>query len=201
MTKLWPAIWPITVGNLTSDSYINFVLAMNIAGHGCRKKKYKYSTQMCIYIPISETRSRTTLASFWLSCRRPWSTIIANSPSIWPPFSALRPAVFHHAVKTQSAMLSGPPETPKADKENRHGNKKILVMQGIKASMHQWIRKISKQSPFCRVILSNSLLSSLSSLQGKINKIQTKWQSRSCGNSRNTQNKNEGKIQFFWGYK
>ena len=65
---------------------------------------------------MSETLEQTSSASSLLSCRNPWSTTTATSPSMKPSvlLTPLNPSVFHFAVRTQSATLSGPPETPKA---------------------------------------------------------------------------------------
>jgi hypothetical protein len=68
-------------------------------------------------------------ASSLLSPRSPWSTIIAKIPSMKPLLSPapLRPLVFQLAVKTQSAILSGPPDTPKAKHQRNKFNKNLSL--------------------------------------------------------------------------
>lgn len=90
------------------------------------KKKLKGT-----YIPMLVTRRWTRWASSLLSARSPWSTTTAKSPSTNSFFWAALPRllVFHAAVKTQRAMLSGPPETPRTTKKvkKNHGHHKTTL--------------------------------------------------------------------------
>lgn len=75
-------------------------------------------------LPILETQSQTCFASSPLSARKPWSTTIPKIPSIQPGLSSAPtiPFAFQPDANTQSAMLSGPPETPRAANNNNKKN-------------------------------------------------------------------------------